>query len=227
MSCSVDKTEIPATWYSGYKMPQLLEKNIEAKSIDDIKLLVNSKWYTEFTIVNPAAPDTKYTVNTCSSIPDGNIQKLYTIPERSNSAFMDITAMCQATSYILKGKASTQTFLNNLVFDKSLPDKLPKRIAMVTSVTEYRKLFNDKNIKYWSQVLEITGIDINGAGHATYQTNGGAQELELVAKGDFNGDKIEDILLTSRDSVEDGSYSATRLFMFTKLSNDGDIIFLQ
>jgi len=139
---------------------------------------------------------------------------------------MELVVMCQATRHIVNGKASAQTFLKNFVFDKTLPDKLPKKIAMVTSVTEYARLFNDNNIKYWSQVIKITKIDKKDAGHALYHNVGGSQELELVAKGDFNGDNIEDILLTSRDSVEGGSYSAIRLFMFTKLSNDGDIILL-
>jgi len=140
---------------------------------------------------------------------------------------MEIAGMCQATSQILNGKASTRTFLHNLEFDNTLPDKLPKQIVTVTSVTEYRKLFSDKNIQQWSQVLNITKVDMKEPGHATYHYEGGYQELELVAKGDFNSDSIEDILLTSRDSVDGGSYSATRLFMFTKLSSDGDIIFLQ
>ena len=86
------------------------------------------------------------------------------------------------------------------------------------SESEQARLNKDKSIKYWKDVNKIIKVDELGPFHANYQHSGGIQELELVAKGDFDGDQIEDMLLTSRDSVKEGSYSAIRLFMITRTS---------
>ncbi len=234
-SCSDEKgiqqtakaTSLSVRWHSGYKMSDLLAQTVKISNIDDIKVLLDKKWYAEFSVISPASPDKIITLSTCRSYLDNNDKQLNTVRERDNAAFMEIAAMCEATEFIANGKSSKQTFLASLLFDSQLPDKLPAQLALVISEAESTKLLNIKKIKYWSHINKITNIANHNINHATYTHDGGSQELELVAKGDFNGDGIEDMLLTSRDSVEGGTYSATRLFMFTKLSKDAAIKLLE
>ena len=73
-----------------------------------------------------------------------------------------------------------------------------------------------------------TRVELLGPFQASYHHHeGGTQELALVAKGDFNGDGIEDMLITSRDSVEGGSYRAIRLFLLTRISASSAITVLR
>lgn len=234
-SCSDEKgiqqaakaTSLSVSWYSGYKMPDLLVQSVKITNIDDIKALLAKKWYAEFPAISLVSPDKIITLSSCRTYLDNSGKQLNTVRERDNAAFMEITAMCVATEFIVNGKLSKQTFLSGLLFDNKLPDKLPAQLALVISEAESAKLLNNKKIKYWSHINKITSVSKNSINHATYTHDSGSQELELVAKGDFNADGIEDMLLTSRDSVEGGTYSATRLFVLTKLSKDVAIELLE
>lgn len=223
---NASSTAIPVTWYSGYKMPELLEESVTVSGISDIRLLSNKKWYSAFTLTNPAVSTVEFTLDTCADALKHAGDQLETIPARDNSAFHEMQVMCSATKIIADAKPSKQTFWQKLIFDNKLPGMLPAQLAMVISETESLKISNDKKIKFWSQVNNISGVETIDPMHVTYKHEGGSQEIELVAKGDFNGDGIEDMLLTSRDSVEGGSYTAIRLFALTKLSEDAEVTML-
>ena len=138
--------------------------------------------------------------------------------------------MCRATQIMLTGTQPEKTWLQNLQFDKSLPGKLPARLSLSAVLGEPSRIARikaDKSLKYWQDVEHITQVEVLGPWHAIYHDDGGGiQELELVAKADFNGDKIEDMLITSNDSVVGGSYGNVRLFMLTKYSEAGEVVML-
>jgi hypothetical protein len=215
--------EIPVSWYSGYKLPELLAESASIASHSDVGSLLNKTWYAAFQLTDPTEPQTVLSLSSCADYFKHATQPLHTVQERDNAAFMEVVVMCNATKFIAKAIPAKQSFLSNLVFDATLPEKLPAQFAMVISVSERDMQLHDKSLKYWSQVNKITAVETNSPIQVTYRHDGGAQEVELVAKGDFNADGVEDVMLTSRDSVEDGSYSAIRLFTLTKLANDGDI----
>ena len=214
-------------WYSGYKMSDFLEQGFEIKSLKDIEFMMRYKWYDKFLVDHPKKTGTSISLSSCQEYLDLNAKQLFTVKESENAPFMAISAMCQATKAILEAVPAKDSFLGVLAFDEDLPNKFPARIAVVISESESAKLFNDKTIKYWSQINKISSVEKITPYHAVYKHDGGSQEIELVAKGDFNGDAIEDMLITSRDSVEGGSYSALRLMLITKPSSNSEYVFIQ
>ena len=118
-----------------------------------------------------------------------------------------------------------------IVFDRPCVQRgpteaVPATIALVVSPTERARLNADQSRKRWADVTPITQVGTLNPFRANYRHADGAQELALVAKGDFNGDAIEDALMTSRDSVDNGSYGAVRLFLVTRTSATGDVTVL-
>lgn len=129
--------------------------------------------------------------------------------------------MCKAAKDIVGSTESTSSFLNDLELNKELPTKLPKQLAMVISTTESEKIFSNPKFVTWGDVNKMTDIDVGNQYNATYNHTGAKQEIELIARADFDSDGIEDVLISSRDSVENGSYSALRIFLITRKRQDG------
>jgi len=221
------QSELPISWYSGYKMPELLEQKVTINDIDDIGALSEKKWYAEFSVFHLDDPEKAFSVASCKQFHDLGHTALNTSRELDNTAFMEMAVMCHATRQIVNARPASQTYLNNISFDANLPAALPKQFAMMLSRSESEKAEKDQKIKYWAQLNKITAVSVSGPHMATYKSEAGEQELELLARGDFNHDGVEDMLITSRDSVTDGSYSAIRLFKLTKLSDKGEVVLLE
>jgi len=58
-------------------------------------------------------------------------------------------------------------------------------------------------------------------------TGSSYQELSLIARGDFNHDNIEDILLFAQNNVVGGSYVSFHLFWLTKEDADSPITLIK
>lgn len=219
--------ELAVNWYSGYKMAELLEQEVTATNIDDISSFSEKKWYAKFSAHHSDDPEQVFSISSCKQFLALSQKALNTTRERDNAPFMEMAVMCRATQKIVNARPAKRSYLNSIVFDADLPALLPKQVAMILSTSESDRIEKDQNIKYWSQVNKITAVDASGPNLATYKFDGGEQELELVARGDFNHDGIEDMMITSRDSVSDGTYSAIRLFKLTRLSENGSVSLLE
>ena len=60
-----------------------------------------------------------------------------------------------------------------------------------------------------------------------YDYSGSIQRLTLMAKGDYNGDGVEDQLLYMENSVEGGSYSSAKAYLITRMTADAPIKLLK
>jgi len=94
-------------------------------------------------------------------------------------------------------------------------------LAFETSKTESEESRRDPEVKYWSDINEIRNVDVISPQVVDFYTTGGLQRLELVGRGDFDGDGVEDVLISSRDSVDGGSYQHLRLFVLS-VDAEGD-----
>lgn len=213
-------------WYDGYKMLELLEEPAPLTDARDLANLLKRKWtYGEFRLYKETAEDKVITLSSCEGYLAQASERLWAVKAFEDKWFINIAPMCRATQIMLTGTQPEKTWLQGLQFDKNLPGKLPVHLAMVISTSEQTRIDANKSLKHWQDVYHITQVEVLGSWHAIYRDDGGGiQELELVAKADFNGDKIEDILITSRDSVVGGSYKNVRLFMLTKYSEAGEVI---
>ena len=231
------------SWYGGYKMLELLEEPAPLTEAKDLAGLLKRKWTYggEFRVYRDVPPDVfnekealakAFTLSSCEGyLAQANV-RLWTVTQHEDTGaiFRDMTMMCRATQIMLTGTQPGKTYLQSLQFDKSLPGKLPVHVSLNTRLggsSEIASIKANKSLKLWKDVAHITQVEELGSRHAIYHdASGGMQELELVAKSDFNGDKIEDMLITSRDSVVGGSYKNVRLFMLTKYSETGEVVML-
>ena len=224
------QTDPWVSWYGGYRLQLSLAEPMQLTEMTSLPEILKRKWNAEAKVYHEAAPDKVITLSSCKDYLAQSNLPLWSVKEYESIWFINNAVMCRATQIMLTGTKPEKTYLQGLQFDKSLPAKLPVNLSLNTVLNEpsgLARIKADKSLKLWRDVARISKVEVLDPVHAIYRDDsGGIQELELVAKADFNGDKIEDMLITSRDSVVGGSYKAVRLFMLSKHSETGDVVLL-
>lgn len=130
---------------------------------------------------------------------------------------------CLAVQQALSMRDSDKSFVRDLVFDKTLANKLPGEVALVISSEERKRLDKNPDIQFWSDVEKILSVEQLDTDVYHYKTEGVNHHLKRLALGDVNDDGIEDLLIRDDVTLDEGSYSASRLFVLTKRSAQGKI----
>lgn len=222
-----DKKLYPVVIFNELPLGDLLDQPVKIKIVDDIRLSLDQDWYAGVSVKSNNTEQSIRKVKNCRDYFSAAEQGLIPVKEYENSAYQEFARMCDAANAIINAKPSSKSFLSSLTLDDTFPNKMPKQLAMVISLSEYQRILKNNSLNYWSDVNQIIGFDKRTEHRAIYKQQGGSQDIQLITKGDFNGDGIEDLLMTSRDTVEGGSYNATRMFLITKTSIDTDYTVLK
>ena len=212
--------------FDGLHMGELLDKPEKLKSASEVKSALNKNWYAGITVKSTNNKVTRV-IDNCHDYFIAYKEGLIPLKEYEISAYSEFAMMCTASREIINAKPASASFLNELILDKAFPNLMPKQLAMIISQSESQKALNNNKLTYWSDVNKIVNVDVKTNYQAIYKHKGAAQTIEFVAKGDFNGDAIEDLIITSRDVVEGGSYNAIRMFLITKKSSNTNYILLK
>ncbi|SHO55419.1 hypothetical protein VQ7734_01147 [Vibrio quintilis] len=170
----------------------------------------------------------KFKVNSCESmlIAHKNNYDLIDIPSSGpyNAMYVD----CQAMFLIInESKPYTKSYIQDYVLNKTNIQTLPKDMALIISTSTYNDIHTDKKIKILEEVNHIVNItQKNKLTSIAEDDSGGVQEISILAKGDFNHDSIEDMMLSVSNSVIGGSYTSYYLYILTKTEKYGDWIVL-
>jgi hypothetical protein len=117
----------------------------------------------------------------------------------------------------LKEVAPPKTsFIRDFRFDANAPRYLPAELATALSEGESRAAqLADRQGLAWQEYqpnLKVQAL----SDHITVQNGPERTRLEIYARGDFNHDDIEDMLMRDDSSVTGGTYSNSRLFLLTR-----------
>ena len=132
---------------------------------------------------------------------------------------------CQAARLTLEAQVPALSYLRPLAFDDTLPDRLPWQAAMILSEREQERIAAERPDASWREALFIPGTSFTSCGThcGVYSQAGAEQTVRLLARGDYDGDGIEDVLLSSLDAVKGGSFRTMRMFVLTRRQPGGRI----
>lgn len=212
---------IPVKVFNGMQLGSLLNEVVTINDAADIESILKKEWYSAVNVKSLEDAQTTYSINNCNEYFKNSDKDITPVRESEINAYAELALMCQVAKDIIESTSSTDSFLDDFELDIELPNKLPKQLAMVISTAESERINSNPEIVTWGDVNKITNIDLKDQYKAIYSYLGANQEIELIAQADFDIDGIEDILISSRDSVENGSYSALRVFCITKRKQDG------
>lgn len=135
------------------------------------------------------------------------------------SALKSIAIACTALKLAAAMQPSKNSYIRAFHFEKSAFEMLPNQMAMVISSAERQRLDADPNIKTWSDVERVLSVSSEEPDVFSLKVPGGIHTLKVLARGDTNGDGIEDLLLRDDQSVDEGGYSTSKLYVLTKLDD--------
>lgn len=181
---------------------------------------LNAPW--SFSVEVNAPENKSQTVDSCGSyFAVGDQQE--PIKPHEYTAYRLVGLSCLAVQQALSMQASDKSFMRDLVFDKALANRLPDDVALVISSEERKRLDKNPDIQFWSDVEKIISVEQLDTDVYHYKTVGVNHHLKRLALGDINGDGFEDLLIRDDVTLDEGSYSASRLFVLTKRSAQGKI----
>ncbi len=217
-------TEVyPVQWFPGFDMARKLDKKIFVHDQREIQALLDKPWYMPFQLINLQTREV-FSADRCSQILP-TITQLETHKPYEYPSFRYLAVMCVATQTIANAHPAQYSFLSDFKLDANFPRHAPKNLAFFTSSSEWRDVSQNKAIISWDQAKAVKFVSMDGKYQAKYYTVTGSsyQELSLIARGDFNHDRIEDLLLYAMNYVVGGSYVAYRLFWITKTDKNSPI----
>ncbi|MCF6338767.1 MAG: hypothetical protein L3J84_12600 [Gammaproteobacteria bacterium] len=220
-------TEVyPVRWFPGFAMAGLLLKEkTPVGNQQDIKALLNEPWYMPFELINLQTKEV-FSADRCSQILP-TITQLETDKPYEFPPFIYLTAMCAAAESIIKARPAQYSFLSNFKLDADFSRHAPKNLALVISVSEWKRILQNTKIVSWADVETVKFVSKKDEHQAKYDLTGAYQEVSLIARGDFNYDNIEDILLYVKAHVVDGSYVSYRLFWLTKTDENSSLTLIR
>lgn len=203
-----------------YFSTQLSLSNVLNEPTDSLKEQLSRSWYDDF----PVKENTGNIrlVGTCHAYFEA--RKVFPEPTDplSRIAYFSIGKSCEAIQMSIAAKPSKKSFLTDLLLDEQFPSRAPNDFASVVSNDDERML---KTTKYWSDMDPITRVESKSKEEAVYySSNGAIQTIQLLAKGDFNGDGIEDALFNMSLELEGGSYFSTKNILVTRTEINGDLL---
>lgn len=213
--------------HNGFTLGDLLKDPRTLNSPEAIESVIAEKWTTPIRLNIDGRDPKSVMIDCCDHYLSQH--SLPECPDRESGriAFKEAAAMCLAAEQIVSANGATESHLAPLDFDEQFMALMPEDLALTVPKLERRSFRNDRVERTWGEVSPVDSVEQISKGHARYRFRDAEQELQLVAQGDFNDDGIEDIIISSRDSANDGSYSAFRLFVLTRFARDARFTLLE
>lgn len=222
MSCAqqikITEKEYPVSWSSGLTIAELLSEEIAINDKDDLQRLLHMDWYTSIDVINTRSSGEASFAN-CNDYLTESTPATRTLRENEMPAFLELAMMCRASETLARAGSANISYIPSAFINASSPEVFPAGVALEISATEAKNRANDPAVRGWSDVNNNFGVETISANKGNFHHDAGTQQLEWVGRGDLDGDKVEDVLISSRDSVQGGSYFNLRLFALTADAN--------
>ncbi len=212
----IEKNKIAPTYSlenktNGYFMePEVLE------TPEQVNALYSKSWFYSYEVVIDSKP--AINVDSCKVLSKALQEGYKSSDYKEQVALLATNKIC--TTWVAMGKLmpSKESFLDSFKHDAALANKMPPELSLIISNDDERRLVKASS---WEEMSHIQKVELVNDDQAIYYDNsGGIQRLTIMAKGDYNQDGIEDMVLHMANAVERGSYSSSYSYIVTRLTAD-------
>ncbi len=133
---------------------------------------------------------------------------------------------CMILDQLWRAKPARSSYLSDLAWNEHVLSSLPPQLAITVSTESERAVdaaaAQGKNWPTFDPSVTAAPSS-KGPDQIVVTGNGFSEQLILWGRGDFNGDGIEDLLVQSLDTLTQGTYRNTRLFVLTRRAANGQL----
>lgn len=209
----VSDTPLPVTLGSGFTLPSLFDEPESDRNPAHALHWLDQRWYAEAEVM-AGSQRQAMVLDSCTDYLAAP-EPVHPARSQEMAAFSELAVNCIAAGLIAAGKASRQSYIERRLVDENLPQRMPSMLALMTSDSEWTRVDPGQT---WDQVNTNSSFTATGENAGRFAHGGAIQELAEMARGDFTKDGLEDVLLSSFDHVQGGSYTARRLFLLSRES---------
>lgn len=189
-------------------------REVAKPSKENIEMRNSFDWGYELEL-RSASADTK-SVSNCKDLANASSAGFTAAKAYEYGAFKAYLTQCQTWSEMEKLAASKRSYISKFKLDNSFPSLAPSALAFVISNESADKA---KTLSTWDEADRIQRTQVASPERAQYfDATDGFQVVTIVAKGDYNADGIEDIVIEKENSVLSGSYSSSQGYVLTRMS---------
>ncbi|MDA7747067.1 hypothetical protein N8878_07035 [Psychromonas sp.] len=217
--CNASTTEIAPYFNKENQSTAFFDNALILTSASDFSSALDKRW--DYPVELKHETQNNSSVSSCQQLKQ-SIKNGFTAAKNYEYSFVKAqSAICSTWEQQSHFAPSRVSYLNTLKLDESFANQAPTALALTISDEQKVKA---KTASSWNDFSKIIKVISNSDTQSTYyDQTGGIQRLSLMAKGDYNGDGIEDCLLFMENSVEGGSYSSTEVYIITRMSVDGPL----
>lgn len=137
---------------------------------------------------------------------------------------------CYAVRALVAATVPKNNFVGSFSLDEKGIKALPVGLALQISRDDERKVASITSKGgtlgsfFGSMTLKLLGKAEDREVIVQDDSSGTSQLLSVLAEGDFDHDGINDLLISSEDSMTGGSYSAAHLYVVSRLDRGGPLV---
>ena len=196
---------------------------IDVKDSSSLNPQLDREWEDSFTVTNGSQTTN---VTTCRSLLD--LADGYEPAAPEFEVFQGRKARCRALALVASARPPKDSFVRGFVLDGETPERLPAGFAMSISPDDERRIaYATQRGQRWRDVEDVKLVSQASSDEARYADQTAEQILVILARGDFDGDGCEDVLLLGEGRLPEGSYEGTRVFLVTQTSAESPLTLLQ
>ncbi len=131
---------------------------------------------------------------------------------------------CAILQELRGARPANSSFVAGLKWDESILPLLPPQLAINVSNENIRAAgAAAKANKSWADTDKTATASTDAPDRVIVKGQGFIVRLILWGRGDLNGDGVQDLLVQTLDTLTEGTYRYTRLFILTRRSADGKL----
>ncbi|KGR35115.1 hypothetical protein OA39_02050 [Vibrio campbellii] len=205
---------IPPQYLDSERTDRFFAREVAKPSKENMQLRNSLDWGYELEL-RRASGDTKL-VSNCKDLANASSAGFTAAKAYEYGAFKAYLTQCQTWSEMAKLAASKRSYISKFKLDDRFPSLAPSALAFVISNESAEKA---KTLLTWDEADRIQRTQVASPVRAEYfDATDGFQVIMIVAKGDYNADGIEDIVIEKENSVLSGSYSSSHGYVLTRMS---------
>lgn len=159
----------------------------------------------------------KRSVTGCSSGLDLVAQHFEPVSTPDQQALRAVVLHCLALKALKDALPANRSYLDGFRFDDGTLARIPAILALAISKDQIKRRDEaEARQRSWAQLDPSASVRAGSEDSCLVEGDGWEQRLQIIARGDFDRDGIEDWLIQDEAWMTKGSYRSVRLFLLTR-----------